>query len=70
MGFLLALNQRFYFFLADQKGRLFALTAIPFHLFYFVSSGIAFMLTLVRFRLGRLEGPTVAVSRDQAKTGR
>lgn len=69
MAFLLVLNQRFYFFLADQKGRLFALTAIPFHLLYFISSGLAFMLTLVRYRLGILESP-VAIPTDEAKTGR
>ena len=69
MALLLALNHRFYFFLAGQKGRLFALTAIPFHLLYFVSSGLAFMLTLVRYRLGKLE-PAVAIPADDAKPGR
>jgi GT2 family glycosyltransferase len=69
MAFLVALNHRFYFFLAGQKGRLFALTAIPFHLLYFVSSGLAFMLTLIRFRLRKLENP-VALPTDEVKTGR
>jgi len=64
---LMALNQQFYFFLAGQKGRLFALAAIPFHLLYFISSGIAFLLTIARHRLGRLDGP-VALPADEAKT--
>jgi hypothetical protein len=69
MALLLALNYQFYLFLAGQKGRLFALTAIPFHLLYFVSSGLAFMLTLVRHRLGKLEAP-VALPADEVKPGR
>lgn len=53
---VVALNQQFYFFLAGQKGRLFALAAIPFHLVYFLSSGLAFLLALARYR-PRKEGP-------------
>jgi hypothetical protein len=52
---LLTLNQQFYFFLAGHKGRLFALTAIPFHLLYFLSSGLAVMLALVRHRVGKMD---------------
>jgi hypothetical protein len=66
---LIALNQQFYFFLAGQKGRLFALAAIPFHLLYFISSGLAFTLTLVRYRLGKLESPVVLPT-DEAKANR
>jgi glycosyltransferase involved in cell wall biosynthesis len=49
---LLALNSQFYLFLAGEKGRLFALAAIPFHLLYFLSSGLAFLIALMRSRLG------------------
>lgn len=49
---LVFLNVRFYGFLAHEKGKMFALAAIPFHLLYFVTSGLAFMwmLTLYGFR--------------------
>jgi hypothetical protein len=66
---VVALNQEFYFFLANHKGRLFALAAIPFHLLYFVSGGLAFMLTLIWFRLGKLGSPVVLPA-DEAKIGR
>ena len=51
---LLALNQQFYLFLAAERGKFFALAAIPFHLLYFFSSGVAFLIQLVRYRFGRL----------------
>ena len=66
---LIALNQQFYFFLAGQKGRLFALAAIPFHLLYFISSGLAFMLAMARYRIGKLHR-TVAPAADDANTAR
>jgi hypothetical protein len=53
---LLVANQQFYLFLAAKRGKLFALAAIPFHLLYFFSSGVAFLIVLVRFRAGKLWG--------------
>jgi hypothetical protein len=54
-GLLLA-NQQFYLFLAAERGKFFAVAAIPFHLLYFFSSGVAFLLELVRFHIGKLLG--------------
>jgi len=51
---LLVANQQFYLFLAAERGKFFALAAIPFHLLYFFSSGVAFLIEFVRFRVGRL----------------
>jgi hypothetical protein len=45
---LVALNLRFYLFLAAKRGRLFAVTAVPFHLLYFFYNGISFMVGLAR----------------------
>jgi len=44
---LVAINSQFYLFLAGNRGRLFALAAIPFHLLYFLSSGLAFLYALL-----------------------
>lgn len=63
---LVALNKQFYLFLAGERGKLFALAAIPFHLLYFVSSGVAFMLAFVRHWLGRVGRP-VELPPDKAK---
>lgn len=49
---LVLLNKQFYLFLAGERGKLFALAAIPFHLLYFLSSGVAFILAWARVRLG------------------
>jgi GT2 family glycosyltransferase len=64
---VVALNQQFYFFLAGQKGRMFALAAIPFHLLYFISGGLAFMLALVRYRPGKVRSPA-ALPDENAKS--
>lgn len=53
---LLIVNQQFYLFLAAKRGTLFALAAIPFHLLYFFSSGVAYAIELVRFRTDRFFG--------------
>jgi glycosyltransferase involved in cell wall biosynthesis len=45
---LVLLNNQFYVFLAADRGKLFALAAIPFHLLYFASSGVAFTLASIR----------------------
>ncbi|HWF11880.1 MAG TPA: glycosyltransferase family 2 protein [Bryobacteraceae bacterium] len=49
---LVWLNKQFYLFLAGHRGKMFALAAIPFHILYFISSGLAFALAMVRYRLG------------------
>jgi glycosyltransferase involved in cell wall biosynthesis len=50
---LLILNKQFYMFLAADRGKLFALAAIPFHLLYFAASGLAFMVAVIRLGLIR-----------------
>jgi hypothetical protein len=59
---LVALNKQFYLFLAGERGGLFALAAIPFHLLYFVYSGVAFMVALLRYGLEKLQRPTAGVT--------
>jgi glycosyltransferase involved in cell wall biosynthesis len=54
---LLVLNLQFYMFLAGNRGKLFALAAIPFHFLYFTSSGLAFAIALVRHGYGRVTDP-------------
>jgi glycosyltransferase involved in cell wall biosynthesis len=51
---LVVLNAQFYMFLAGNRGKLFALAAIPFHLLYFASSGVAFGVALVSHAYGKL----------------
>jgi hypothetical protein len=53
---LIALNQQFYLFLAAERGKLFAIAAIPFHLLYFLSSGVAFLIEFTRFQVLRIFG--------------
>lgn len=43
------LNTQFYLFLAEKKGGLFALAAIPFHLLYHFYNGISFATGLARY---------------------
>jgi len=45
------LNTQFYLFLAEKKGGLFALAAIPFHLLYHFYNGISFVTGLARYLL-------------------
>ena len=45
---LLILNQQFYTFLAADRGKFFACAAIPFHILYFASSGLAFVIAAIR----------------------
>jgi hypothetical protein len=64
---LLVLNKQFYIFLAGERGKLFSLAAIPFHLLYFFSSGLAYMLAFIRYRLGRLDEPAKQPPEVKAK---
>jgi len=59
---LVLLNNHFYLFLAGQRGKMFALAAIPFHLLYFISSGVAFLLAMVRYRLGLVNHPSAVAN--------
>ena len=66
---LVLLNNHFYLFLAGQRGKMFALAAIPFHLLYFISSGVAFVLAMVRYRLGMVHHPSaISNPRPKART--
>jgi glycosyltransferase involved in cell wall biosynthesis len=66
---LVVLNKQFYLFLAGSRGKLFALAAIPFHILYFISSGVAFALAMVRHRLGLARHPSAIGSpRSKART--
>jgi GT2 family glycosyltransferase len=64
---LVLLNNNFYLFLAGQRGKMFALAAIPFHILYFISGGVAFFVAMVRHRLGLLNNRT-PVSASQPDT--
>jgi GT2 family glycosyltransferase len=67
---LLVLNLQFYMFLAGNRGKLFALAAIPFHFLYFTSSGLAFAIALVRYGYAMLTNPRAATAgaKDTAVT--
>ena len=45
---LVILNGQFYLFLAEKRGGLFAVAAIPFHLLYHFYNGISFLIGLIR----------------------
>jgi len=53
---LVVLNTQFYLFLAVRQGRLFALTAVPFHLLYHFYNGISFLAGLVHYTWRRFTG--------------
>jgi glycosyltransferase involved in cell wall biosynthesis len=53
---LIVLNQQFYLFLAAERGKFFALAAIPFHLLYFFSCGVAFIIEYTRFKVRGILG--------------
>jgi cation transporter-like permease len=62
------LNKQFYLFLAGSRGKMFALAAIPFHILYFVSSGVAFAVAMVRHRLGLAKHPsTIGTGQPKAR---
>ena len=50
------LNTQFYLFLAEKRGRLFVLAAIPFHLLYHFYNGVSFIAGTARYvcKTGRL----------------
>src|SRR5581483_7504850 len=65
---LLLLNVQFYMFLAGNRGKLFALAAIPFHVLYFASSGTAFAVALAGYYFRRLwNGPATRIGIEIAR---
>lgn len=48
---IVLLNTQFYLFLAEKKGGLFALAAIPFHLLYHFYNGVSFVAGTIRYFL-------------------
>jgi GT2 family glycosyltransferase len=61
---LVVLNKQFYVFLAgNNRGRLFAICAIPFHMLYFAASALAFTLATARYGLSRLRRSTAEAAR-------
>ena len=62
---LVALNNRFYLFLVEKRGRGFALAAIPFHLLYHFYNGISFGAGLLRFGWRNLTGRGRAVTSEK-----
>ncbi len=46
---IVILNNRFYFFLAAKRGRIFVLAAIPFNLLYHIYNGISFVAGLAHY---------------------
>ncbi len=59
---LVVVNSQFYVFLAGARGTLFAIAAIPFHLLYFVYSGVGFIVALIRHSLGKLRPTPTGVT--------
>ena len=45
------LNNRFYIFLAEKRGRFFALAAFPFHLLYHFYNGVSFVMGSLRWAI-------------------
>jgi len=69
LGLIIA-NQQFYLFLATERGKFFALAAIPFHVLYFFSCGVAFIIEYVKFQADRVFGSSrrrVAELKNQAE---
>jgi GT2 family glycosyltransferase len=66
---LLLLNGQLYHFLARKRGLFFALRSVPWHWFYFLYSGLAFALALIRHLcrgMGRRSGgPDQADAEEQ-----
>ena len=52
-GLLVLINARFYTLLASKRGRVYAVAAIPFHILFFLYSGVAFQIALLRHLVGR-----------------
>jgi len=54
LAVLIALNRRFYAFLASKRGWLFMLSAVPFHLVYHLYSGLSFAVGIARYTWRRV----------------
>ena len=62
LAVLVVLNLKFYLFLAAKRGRLFAATAVPFHLLYFFYNGISFLVGFARHASRQVFASRVPVS--------
>jgi cellulose synthase/poly-beta-1,6-N-acetylglucosamine synthase-like glycosyltransferase len=67
---LLLLNAPFYRFLWRKRGALFMLRAIPFHWFYYLYSGVAFVVALIRHLVHGMRSHRVAGHPGRAKSDR
>ena len=68
------INARFYALLASKRGTVYAIAAVPFHLLFFLYSGVAFLIAIVRqWFLGNAVGlhpPQVtAILAEQVENG-
>lgn len=61
------LNAQFYVFLSGSRGKLFALSAVPFHLLYFASSGAAFAYALMRHTYSKVSQPPTVAARVEVR---
>jgi len=65
LALLAFLNRRFYRFLADRKGRWFAIRAFPLHAVHFLCAGVGFALGVLKYVAG---GKAEAPVREPAST--
>lgn len=66
---MIYLNKGFYLFLASRRGNLFAIASIPFHVLYYLYSGVAFMVASARhFARGILQRPKVMEQPAKSRT--
>jgi len=64
LAVFLFLNRGFYFFFGRERGALFALRVLPFHLLYYLYSGVALAIGV-----GRHVGRRLASGRGRPKAG-
>jgi hypothetical protein len=55
---LATLNNGFYLFLSEKRGRLFALAAFPFHLLYHFYNGVSFVMGSLLWSLRAIQART------------
>lgn len=66
---LVILNGQFYVFLAEKRGGMFAVGAIPMHLLYHFYNGISFLIGLMRHYGRRVFSRTAPLPDDHASSG-
>ena len=60
---LATLNNGFYLFLSEKRGRLFALAAFPFHLLYHFYNGVSFVMGSLLWSVRAVQSRTGDVDR-------